>query len=350
MLSITPLLSAEYFAEITKTITTAAKGDTILLMSMTFDPRESGMIELVEAMETAGERGANVTLIIDAHSFMFEPNGWPTGPVLWRAALNKDSSRYYKHKFKIIDRLEAAGCTVHMINSPKRTIGNPYGGRSHIKTTIINSTVYLGGCNLSGDESIDMMVRFDDQKSADYLYEHCIHIATVGNAREALTKDLSFELDGATTLLLDSGKRKISLIYDTALKLIDDAHKSIVMTCQFFPDKRTVTHLEKAIARGVDVTLYFNDPSKQIGPTAIGHHLVAAKAKHLSHATLSEHKLPTSKPHMHLKLIATEQGAIIGSHNYVEAGVKFGTAEIALVRMDQGFSETLVSKARTLLD
>jgi hypothetical protein len=41
---------------------------------------------------------------------------------------------------------------------------------------------------------------------------------------------------------------------------------------------------------------------------------------------------------LHAKLLATDAGAMIGSHNYVRAGVALGTAEIALLSYNSSFT------------
>ena len=44
--------------------------------------------------------------------------------------------------------------------------------------------------------------------------------------------------------------------------------------------------------------------------------------------------LSASAPKLHAKLLATDQGVMIGSHNYVKFGVSVGTAEITLKSSD----------------
>jgi hypothetical protein len=56
--------------------------------------------------------------------------------------------------------------------------------------------------------------------------------------------------------------------------------------------------------------------------------------------------LPKTGPGLHAKLIATEKGAIIGSHNYVRTGVQLGTAEIALMRYDTVFARNAIAALR----
>jgi hypothetical protein len=54
-------------------------------------------------------------------------------------------------------------------------------------------------------------------------------------------------------------------------------------------------------------------------------------------------------PRLHAKLLATEQGAMIGSHNYVVQGVTLGTAEAAILRNDPQFSKQAIGVFRERL-
>jgi hypothetical protein len=45
--------------------------------------------------------------------------------------------------------------------------------------------------------------------------------------------------------------------------------------------------------------------------------------------------------HIHAKLLATEQVALVGSHNYVQLGVNFGTAELAMLVRDADFAANI---------
>jgi hypothetical protein len=48
---------------------------------------------------------------------------------------------------------------------------------------------------------------------------------------------------------------------------------------------------------------------------------------------------PKGTPVMHSKAVASEKSAMVGSHNYVERGVKFGTPELVLLRDDPNFAQ-----------
>jgi cardiolipin synthase A/B len=350
MQPITPLTTREYFDEITTRISQAGPGDRIALINMTLEPDAPGMPKLIEAITGAASRGADVLLVVDAWAFMMTPKGWPTGPVFWKRPIASSTSRRYHSKLEVLEELRAQGGRYCIINMPTERFINPYAGRSHLKITIINDQAYLGGCNLSGNGLIDVMLRLDNHAIANWLHDQAWAIIQAKSTRIALAgNDQTCPVDPQTRILLDSGQPGQSLIYDEALRLIDQARTYVFMTCQFFPDDKTVNRLEAAIKRGVDVTLYFNHPSKQEQPPRLAHRLLLLRAKLRRSQLLFSHELPKNHAHLHLKLIATEQGAILGSHNYVNAGVQFGTAEIALIRRDPGFGEELIQKIRPFL-
>jgi len=59
--------------------------------------------------------------------------------------------------------------------------------------------------------------------------------------------------------------------------------------------------------------------------------------------SLLESSLPRHAEFIHSKAMANEKAAIVGSHNFVELGVKYGTPEIALRREDPDFARAVGS-------
>lgn len=350
MKPIIPLYAEEYFEEITRKVADTAGGGRIALISMTFDPAEPATGKLMVELIAAASRDVQVSIVIDAHSFMMSKKDWPSGPVFWGKPIASTSASEYTTKLDFLEQLRDAGGRYTIINMPPGQLVNPYARRSHIKATIINDVAYLGGCNLSGTTQIDMMLRFEDETVAHYLYDLVQRIGVAESTQAALAgTDQMFNIDLQTDILLDSGKEGQSLIFEQAIQLVDNAQDYIFMTCQFFPDDRILRHLQKALNRGVQVDLYYNPPTMQRGPTAVGHKLVLWRAKHKQPRELFAHELPADSGRLHLKLIATEQAAILGSHNYVNAGVQFGTAELAVIRRDPTFAQVLIQKIRPLL-
>jgi hypothetical protein len=124
--------------------------------------------------------------------------------------------------------------------------------------------------------------------------------------------------------------------------MIDSANDWIVMTCSVFPSSLTAKHLAAAYKRGANVSLYFNHPSKHPKGHNILHHIVLIQERSRRPSALFDQQLHRDLPYLHAKLLATEHGAMIGSHNYIAAGVTFGTAELTLVRYDNQFAKTSV--------
>lgn len=346
-LNIIPVKS--YFSEITRAIARTKPGDRVALMTMAFNPAESPIQALMHEAAAAAKRGVHVQLNIDAHSFMVsDDSDLPTGPLVIRGNL-KHLPEPYGYKMAILEELAASGGNYRILNWPASRFSNPFGGRSHIKCTVINDQAYLGGCNLSHAYQTDAMIRLSDPATVDWLYRFACDAGARGNVREMLGgSDTSRRIDDATTLLVDAGIKKQSLIYDQALTMIDQAKDWVSITCQFFPGNTTAKHLAAAMNRGVKVNAYFNGPRKHLGIKGRAMRLVQAREQAIHPAELFTRELDPDQPYLHAKLLATEQGAMIGSHNYVVQGVNFGTAEIALRRQDTAFGREVAALAKDL--
>jgi phosphatidylserine/phosphatidylglycerophosphate/cardiolipin synthase-like enzyme len=339
----------DYFRELTSLVTVAAPGSRIALMTMSFDPGEQHIGELVHALTAAAQRGVQVHLILDAISFYLDDHDFPIGP----AALGKQAATtkqpHFRQKYQMLEALRKQGGHYRVINFPSHPFTNPYAGRSHIKMAIVNDIIFIGGCNMS-EYQMDYMVRFDDQKQADYLFAFATQVEDTGRVSDIMhDTDREAAVDDKTTLFLDSGKPRQSIIYDNALEFIDDAQEWLVMTCQFFPNTTTAQHLAAAVKRGVNVVLYYNHPVHHAVHMRPLQRAVILAEKTRQPRELFAYQLPKPLPRMHAKLIASEQGAMLGSHNYVTHGVNFGTAEIAIRRYDPAFAHDALRALQQLL-
>ena len=327
----------------TSLVTETVPGSRIALMTMSFESSEPHIERLVHELIAAAKRGVHVYLLVDAMAFATDQYELPIGPTLLLHKAASSRRPYFRQKYLLLEELRDSGGHYHIINFPKRRLANPYAGRSHIKIAVIDNWVFSGGCNL-GSEQIDYMTRLQDPTVADWLYELVIRVTEDGNVGHVLQyQDHEFNIDDRTTLLVDAGKPKQSLIYESALDFIDSAQEWLVMTCQFFPNTVTARHLAAAVKRGVNVTLYYNHPKHHAVHMKPIQHAVIWVEKTRQPRVLFTHQLPKSLQRLHAKLIASEQGAIIGSHNYVTHGVNFGTAEIAIRRYDPAFAHEALS-------
>jgi phosphatidylserine/phosphatidylglycerophosphate/cardiolipin synthase-like enzyme len=155
--------------------------------------------------------------------------------------------------------------------------------------------------------------------------------------------DNSHVVNETMSLFVDSGVPGKSLILQQAHALIDSARESVTITCQYFPGNETGQRLLAAHRRGVKVAIFFSPPSAH-GVLRPAHWLHNFRERRRLPADFFAGQLPSHAAKLHAKIIATESAAMIGSHNYVQAGVSFGTAEIALLRRDPSFARALVAK------
>ncbi len=336
--------SEEYWEELLQQFTRTKAGDRIAMIVMGFDPLEPPVAKVSQALIEAVERGVKVSLMVDAYTFLLNPKAERLGPLWFQSDLRFVTGAFKPQArvLETINRMPHGQATV--INKPGRPFPNPVAGRNHIKYTIINDRVFVGGCNLYHTWWLDLMVGWEDKVTADYLYEIILNLHRVESTKRLFhNQDLEIALDADTALYIDSGKKNQSIIFQKALELIDAAEKSLIITCQFFPNSITAKHLAAAHRRGVDVEIIYAHPAKQGYVGGLGQQVSILRERARTPAELFQKMLPKAGPALHAKLIATDKGAIIGSHNYVRAGVALGTAEIALLRYDTTFAKNAIA-------
>ncbi|HUS26008.1 MAG TPA: phospholipase D-like domain-containing protein [Nevskiaceae bacterium] len=338
----------DYFASLLKRISTCKKGDRIAIATMDFNADNPAVQEVVEALCQAAASGASVLLLVDSFIFLTSGKLGSIGPMWFAANAKGKQWPLYRRRLEALQRLEAAGGQYVVTNPPGKRFSKPFIGRSHMKFAVINDYVMVGGCNLTNPQLIDMMIGWRDAHTANTLYGLATGAAHRPTIRTLLhDRDQSHLIDTKTNVLIDAGRPKQSIILDQALQLIDNAQKWLVITCQFFPGGLTGKHLIAARERGVTVTVVFTHPNRHWepgGPLGVAaQHLNVWRERTRVPRALFAHGLSSHEPFVHAKVIATEQGAIIGSHNYVQAGVLFGTAEIALARYDPAFARAAIA-------
>lgn len=334
--------SHDYYREIAAQIATTVAGDRVVLTSMTFSPEEPAINRIMTELTAASSRGVNATLIVDAYSFLSNDNNRPM-PLLIKKNLPKKPRTISANTLAVLKNFKLAGGRYTIINIPTRALTLIYAGRCHVKLAIINDRVYVGGCNLSDSVRVDMMVGWNDKFTADQLVARTNRIFDIGNSRLAMNgRDVDLKLTEDTQLLIDAGVPGQSLIMAKALELIDQAEDTVFIACQYFPNSVTTKYLVRAHKRGVKVTILHNHPSQHGRVHGLLHKLVILRERVRTPSILMKDQIMKDQPFMHCKLIATEKAAIMGSHNYVTAGVNFGTTEIALLRYDAEFAKQAI--------
>jgi len=333
----------EYMTSLTRLARQAKSGDTIAVATMAFELRDPVVRELIEALIHAAVQGADVTLVVDAYTFIFDESHRPTGPHgVWPLRDAPESRSQFAARDAMLKRLRDAGGVVACINIPSSRFHVPHGGRSHIKAAVYNDHWWIGGCNLDDSHNLDVMVTARDDETAQFLIDTIQQIAAHGSVQRALgRRDIHRQLDETTELYIDVGVRFQSAIYRRALKIINRAQATLYFTCQFFPSGKTALRLARALRRGVRVMSVFNNQGNvRLGSTPM--QLVQRVDKQILPKGLYEYELPLSSPFLHAKIVANEHEAMIGSHNYIQPGVWLGTAEIALYSTNK----TLVRQAQ----
>lgn len=343
--------STDYWRALQAQYAQAGRGDRIAMMVMSFEPSEPIVQQVLQGLMGAADRGADVHLVVDAYNFLIHPASQTLGPLWWHGTTLERVPRSYRYILQALQALDGKPTArVTIINTPPRPFTNPKGGRSHIKFTIINNRVFVGGCNLHSTTWLDGMVSWRDPRTANSLFTFVLDLEK-GKSTQALMrgKDRTISLDDRTTLCIDAGKKRQSIIFDKALELIDNAEKSVLITCQFFPNGITAKHLAAARRRGVQVQIVYAHPSKHGMVGGLLQHGNELRERLRVPAELFRDRLPKTGPGIHAKIIATEKGGIIGSNNYVYAGVLFGTAEMAVLRHDPAFGQSLGDLVGNLL-
>lgn len=327
----------EYFEYLVKKFNQASTGDRIILATMEFRPDQEKVNDIADAMCRAANQGADVTFLVDAYSFMLK-EGVVLGPLFFSKRDPKKGYGEFKPLIAALNKLREHGVKCVVTNKPQRPLKNPFGGRSHIKFAVINNEVFVGGCNLSNPEQLDVMVKTESPVLADYMRDFTHDIKKHKSVRKALLRrDKSFKIDKHTELLIDAGVKRQSLIYERAFGLINGAANRVYMTCQYFPNNFTPAALAKAHQRGVGVHLAYNHPDQHRKPIrGIQKRTVAYKKKRLP-LSVFENQLHYDKNYLHAKILLSEKEAIIGSHNFVKMGVNLGTAEMALHSTSKDF-------------
>lgn len=333
--------STEYYDSLKKRIDAAGTGDRIVLFTLWLRDDYPKITALVQSLVAAQARGANVMMLIDSFHFLVKGGLTPGPAYFFGSAMHKLPRRLIK-RYAVLDHLRAAGVQCYVVNENSRPFTNPFTGRSHIKYTVINDTVFIGGCNLSETHFLDVMVAWQDRQIADWLFDISQSIAQTGHTWKAFgSKDLEIPIDADTTLLIDSGTPGQSIILARAHDIIDTARRQLLITYQYFPYGSTAQHLTNAVKRGVTVRAFYNHPTKHKAPLNIIYGLTAHRVRRSSPIELSRYRLPKTHEYLHAKVLTSDQTGMLSSHNYNASGVEWGTAEMGLVSTDPLFIRTL---------
>jgi phosphatidylserine/phosphatidylglycerophosphate/cardiolipin synthase-like enzyme len=339
-----------YLQELTRSAKRAGPDDHLIFMACGYDVDVAEVKTLSVELVAAAKRGAKIQMLVDGYSFMLDDRE-RLGPMFYHGKIIPEKlGGTFKPTYEMLERLRRAGGQYYITNQPGRPFTFPYGGRSHIKLAIINDRLFIGGCNLDDVTYLDVMVAWENRPTAQALLAILQKITEDNTSvRHALDDaDQTLVLGEKMKLFIDCGVRHQSTILRQAHQLIDEAKEKVIITCQYFPGEETGRRLLAASDRGVDVKIYFSHPTVH-GKLFFVHHFYNWRERLNLPGAFFENRLAKDVPKLHSKVIITESAAMIGSHNYVNKGVNYGTAEIALLNHDPAFAKTLEKRVQQLV-
>lgn len=333
MIGLKAYSKADYFKQLIQDIDHCTKGDRVVVGTMSFDHNDPLVAELFKSLGEAAQRDITTILVVDAYCFLIGTHNLP-GPLLFSQNAKHFSLPQFTAKTHVLNKLRSYGVRVGVTNVPSHRFSNPFAGRSHAKYAVINDTAYIGGCNLDSSVDYDLMLSYPSQRLADWLEHYAQDLIRNNGSGSLYRQDCSFNIDRQTKLLLDSGVPGQSEILQYAYHVIDHARQDLIMTCMLFPDGSVMQHLIKAHERGVRIRLLCNHPNKLGFPDNLYHRFQMRRHQGSIPASFYDHQLPQTGEFLHLKVLSSEKAAIVGSHNFVDIGVKLGTIEMALYTED----------------
>lgn len=286
--------------------------------------------ELIEHMlKEAARSGEDARAYIDSSTLMMTkslPNYLPR--------LDPEA-RKLREDIKIkLKSLEDHGVEIVLANPPtpfERIF--PLHGRRHDKIYLLDDIAWLGGVNIteSAFSAIDLMVKIKNKEMVQALARQFFMI---NDMRPDCDYEVTFNSDPNTTLLVDSGRKRKSLIRDRALELVQNASSDIKVLSYLQPSGQLRRALLEAQKRGVKVEAVTSTQEDLAGYNKVLFEV--NKRMHRRNDSIPTHQYPGI---VHAKLLMVDGSIVMwGSHNLEDKGVLMNTEEI----MMQSSNPTLV--------
>lgn len=301
------ILPKTYIQDVTAEIKKANKRIALLTMVLVHD---NATDELFDALEEAAQRGVKVTVAADSFTYTeFKESYIPT----------THRSKRVRDATEIEKRLRAAGASFRWLG---RLSMVAFSGRTHIKWSVIDDTVYaFGGVNLDLQSVLntDYMFKVKNEALASRIIVEQQRIINADSSGHAYRSHRFGDDDNM--VLVDGGFWGDSIIYRRACYWAERAEHATLVS-QYCPTGKLSRLLKKT-----NSDLYFNHWTN----AGLLNRLVIRLGMYASKHTTSYHR----RPYLHAKFIifTLKDGskvAITGSHNFVWAGVFLGTREVAL--------------------
>jgi phosphatidylserine/phosphatidylglycerophosphate/cardiolipin synthase-like enzyme len=326
---------SEFLEDLINQIRGASK--SIHIQSMNF---ETGVVvdKLVAELLLASKREISIHLTFDWVSEKYIHGDLPLLPQLDQKKI-KEAQEIRTKTNVLLERLKQAGVHITITNKPS-SFGRlllPV-GRNHKKMYIIDEKIaWIGGLNLFDEafKNVDFMVKFTEKGVVLALGKE---FQKVNSLKEK--DDYQVVCTEETKLLVDTGTKNKSIIYDAALKASASCEDSLIFVSQFVPEGKLLKNLIKAAVNNkkvIVITSFDNDKLFSDYPYRFTYLYFLTKIR--KHKNI---QLVHLSQRVHAKLLIVDHKlALFGSHNLVATGVIFGTEEIAIVTYDTSLVKQL---------
>ena len=300
-----------------------ASTDRIDIVVTTFHDDCEQMLQLIRALQQAGDRGVKISICADAYTYV-EPKEF-----LFRSP-KKQPLRFYR-AMRTERRLKSHGIKFHWLG---RHSNLGFAGRTHAKWMSVDDYVYsFGGVNLdfASFENTDFLVRFHSKVIADTMrHEH--NRLTKADKGGHASRSHTVNLTDTDKLLIDGGLVADSTIYRHMIRLAREA-TDITLVSQYCPTGKL-----SRIIRRKNAKVYYNHwrHAQSINKGLIGVGMLMSRG---STAYTRDNYL-----HAKFALFTMADGrkvAVTGSHNFMYSSVLVGTREIALQTEDSAIINAL---------
>lgn len=322
------LENSDYIVDATRVIQKAKNRVLVLSMVIADHPATH---DFIEALLAAAKRGVKVSVAADVFTY-----GEVNGSFLPLFYFNSGPRKANQ----MVKAMRRAGVKFQWLGRTRATIFN---GRTHIKWTVVDDTVYsFGGVNIYQDGVLtysDYMFKITNPDLADRMSLEHKRVLDIDRGGR-LHRSHQFDIDG-DHVLIDGGINGNSIIYRRACDLAASA-KSIIFVSQYPPTGKLSKIFSKHHA-----SLYFNRPEL----ASYLNKLVINYGIKRSNLTSSYNR--NRYIHAKFMIFTMPDGskvALTGSHNFNYSGVALGTREVALesrnpdvIRQLEDFFESNIS-------
>jgi phosphatidylserine/phosphatidylglycerophosphate/cardiolipin synthase-like enzyme len=325
----------DYFAALHHSISELRQGGRLAILTMGFDPRDTRAELILSAMAAAARRGVSVYLGVDAFGLLAPRT---VGPFVLPLPCGR--AQYLARVSAIENLASLPSVTAAVLNYSTAHVANFFANRCHIRLAVADDRVYLAGPSLEETNRVDLAVTFVDRPISDVLVQTVARLLQEGTTRRALPTLARLPLSPSTDVIIDGGLPRESGLRDACVATIEQARDWIVVGSQYLPNGRVAEALTSAAARGIDLHVAYNPPYLQDGLNWI-HRLIEFVELRRRPPVFFLHRPSGGGRAFHMTALATESTGVVTTMNFIDVGVRWGTAEIGLVARDSDFAMRL---------